>query len=220
MIVRTLRHVRVVALVALVALALTATALAGRGDPKERFTTRDQARAKAMLLRPSDFSPVYVAQPAANSSGGFYCAALDESDLTLSGRANSPTFTTTGEVVRSTASVYATRADANASWARGVSTAGEQCLRATLRADLTGSAVRLVSFGRVPFPARGARSAAYRAVATVQGIHVYVDVVTMQISRAEAAVLYVNALAPPPQSELRRLTGLVAARGQKAMRGA
>jgi hypothetical protein len=212
--------VKLAALVVFFTLAITATAIAGRGDPKERFTPRDQARAKAMLIRPSDFSPVYTAQPAPNSTGGFYCAALDESDLTLTGRGNSPSFTTTGELVRSTATVYATRADANASWKRGVSPAGEQCLRASLRADLRSSAVRLVSFKRVPFPTRGTRSAAYRAVATIQGIRVYVDVVAMQVSRSEAAVLYVNALAPPPQDELRRLTGLVATRAQKAMRGA
>jgi len=32
--------------------------------------------------------------------------------------------------------------------------------------------------------------------------------------------MYVNALAPPAQSEVRRLTALVATRAQKAMRGA
>ncbi len=206
--------------VALVALVAAASALAGRGDPKERFTAADQARAKAMLLRPADFSPVYAAQPAPTGGGGFYCAALDESDLTVTGKSSSPSFTTTGEFVRSTASVYATHADSNASWLRNTSPAGEQCLRAALRADLRSSAVRLVSFKRVPFPARGTRSVAHRAVATVQGVRVYVDVVAMQVSRAEAAVLYVNALAPPPQGEVRRLTGLVATRAQKAMRGA
>jgi hypothetical protein len=209
-----------VSVVVLVALLVATTALAGRGDPKERFTAADQARAKAMLLRPTDFSPVYAAQPAASGSSGSYCAGLDESDLTLTGKGNSPSFTTTGEFVRSTASVYATRADANASWVRGTSPAGQRCLRAALRADLRSSTVRLVSFKALPFPARGTRSAAYRVVASVQGIRFYVDVVTMQIARAEAAVLYVNALAPPPQGELRRLTGLVATRGQKAMRRA
>jgi hypothetical protein len=69
------------------------------------------------------------------------------------------------------------------------------------------------------FPARGDRSVAYRAVATQQGIRLYIDVVAMRVSRAEAGVLYVTALGPPPQGELRRLTALVAARGAKAMRG-
>jgi hypothetical protein len=57
-------------------------------------------------------------------------------------------------------------------------------------------------------------------VATVQGIRVFVDFLAVQVVRAQVAVLYINALAPPPRGELRRLTGLVANRAQKAMRGA
>jgi hypothetical protein len=202
------------------ALVVTATALAARGDPKERFTPADQARARAMVLRLGDLNPAYAAHPASDGGSGFFCAALDESDLTLTGRSNSPSFTATGEYISSTASVYATRSDSNASWTRGTSAAGEQCVRAGLRAELQGGAVRLVSFKRVAFPRRGSRSVAYQAVATIQGIHVFVDFVAMQVVRAQIGVLYVNALAPPAQSELRRLTGVIATRAQKAMRGA
>jgi hypothetical protein len=218
--IRSLRHVRLASVVVVVlALVVTATALAARGDPKERFTPADQARARAMELRVGDLNPAYAVHPAPISSGGFYCAALDESDLTLSGKGSSPIFTATGEFVRSIAAVYATRADANQSWQRVMSPAGAQCQRTALRAELQSSAMRLVSLKRIPFPSRGTRSVAYRAVATLQGVRFYVDVVTMQVSRAEAGVIYVNALAPPPQSEVRRLTGLVATRAQKAMRG-
>ena len=218
--IRTLRHVKLASVVVL-ALAVTATALAGRGDPKERFTPADQARARAMVLRVGDLNPAYAARPASGSGGsGFYCAALDESDLTLTGRSNSPTFTATGEFISSTGSVYATRSDSNASWMRGTSAAGEKCLRAGLRADLQGATVRLVSFKRVAFPRRGSRSVAYQAVANVQGILVFVDLVAMQVVRAQLGVMYVNALAPPAQSEVQRLTALVGTRAQKAMRGA
>ena len=218
--IRTLRQVKLASVALVLALVVSATALAARGDPKERFTPADQARARAMVLRPTDLNAAYVAHPAPISSGGFYCAALDASDLTLTGKGSSPIFTTTGEFVRSIAAVYATRADANQAWRRAVSPAGAQCQRTALRAELQSSAMRLVSLKRIPFPSRGTRSVAYRAVATLQGIRFYVDVVTMQVSRAEAGVIYVNALAPPPQSEVRRLTGLVAMRAQKAMRGA
>jgi hypothetical protein len=218
--IRTLRRVKFASVVLVLALVLSATALAARGDPKERFTPADQARARAMVLRPGDLNPAYAVHPAPISSGGSYCPALDESDLTLTGRGSSPIFTATGEFVRSTAAVYATRADADQSWRRAMSPAGEQCQRTVLRAELQTSAMRLVSLKRIPFPSRGARSVAYRAVATLQGVRFYVDVVAMQVSRAEAGVIYVNALAPPPQSEVRRFTGLVATRAQKAMRGA
>jgi hypothetical protein len=46
---------------------------------------------------------------------------------------------------------------------------------------------------------------------------VYVDLVAMQVGRAQAGVVYVSALAPAPQGELRRLTNLVAKRAAKAM---
>jgi hypothetical protein len=216
----SLRQVKLAAFALVLALVVTATALAARGGPKERFTPADQARARAMVLRLSDLNPAYAVHPASDGGSGFFCAALDESDLTLTGRSNSPSFTATGEFISSTASVYATRSDSNASWTRGTSAAGEQCVRAGLRAELQGGAVRLVSFKRIAFPRRGSRSVAYQAVATIQGIHVFVDFVAMQVVRAQIGVLYVNALAPPAQSELRRLTGVVATRAQNAMRGA
>jgi hypothetical protein len=202
-----------------VALLATGVALAGRGDPKENFTSADQARARAMLLRLSDFNPAFVARPSSQNDGNFYCAALDESDLTLTGQANSSSFAAGTEYVTSTASVYATRSDANASWARGTSKAGEECQRLGTRHELQGTVVRLVSFRRIAFPKRGARSVAYRALATVQGIRVYVDLVAMQVGRAQAGVVYVSALTPAPQGELGRLTNLVAKRAAKAMAG-
>ena len=85
---------------------------------------------------------------------------------------------------------------------------------------LDATRIRLVSFARIPFPKRGARSVAYRAVAAAQGVRVYVDLVAMQVGRAEAGVIYVSALTPAPAAELRRLTNVVAKRAAKAMRGA
>jgi hypothetical protein len=119
-----------------------------------------------------------------------------------------------------TADFYESRSDSNASWTRGTSTAGVECLRAGLRGQLQGTGVRFVSFKKLSLPKRGQRSAAFRAIATQQGLRVYLDVVALQVARAQAAVIYVSALSPPPQSELRRLTGLVAKRAEKAMRGA
>ena len=170
-----------------------------------------------MLLRATDFNPAFVARPTEQNDGSSYCSSLDEADLTLTGRANSPGFAAGTENVTSTASVYATRSDSNASWARGTSKAGEQCLRLGLRRQLEGTVVRLVSFARIAFPKRGARSVAYRALASVQGVRVYVDLVAMQVGRAQAGVVYVSALAPAPARELRRLTNLVAKRAAKAM---
>ena len=203
----------------LLVLAVAGAALAANGDPQRRITPADQARAKAMVLRASDFSAAYTSHPASSGGDGFYCAAIDESDLTLTGSATSPSFTATAEFVVSRADVYESRADSNASWSRGTSAAGQECLRVGIRRQLQGTAVRLVSFKRLAFPKRGQRSVAYRAVASQQGLRIYVDVVAIQVARAQVSVLYVSGLSPPPQDELRRLTGVVATRAAKAMRG-
>jgi hypothetical protein len=209
------------ALALVIALVGSGAALAGRGDPQKRITSADQARAKSMVLRPGDLNAAFTSRPTTPGGGNeSYCAALDESDLTVTGDATSPTFTATAEFVTSTAFVYESRADANSSWSRGTSTAGEQCLRTELRGELQGSAVRLVSFKRLSFPKRGQRSVAYRVIATQQGLRLYLDLVAIQVSRAQAAVIYVSALSPPPASELRRLSSLVERRAVKAMRGA
>ena len=115
----------VLAIVFVLALAVAGTALAARGDPQKQIRPADQARAKAMLLRPADFNPAFTARPSSSSgSGDFYCAALDESDLTLTGEARSHSFTATTEYVTSTAYVYVSRSDSNASWRRGTSAGG------------------------------------------------------------------------------------------------
>jgi len=82
-----------------------------------------------MLLRKSDFSPAFAAGPASGGASDFYCAALDESDLTLTGEAESPSFAGGFEFLASTAYVYKSRADSDASWKRGTSAAGQKCIR-------------------------------------------------------------------------------------------
>ncbi len=216
---RTVRPMRQALVAVILVLAVSGAALAANGDPQRRITPADQARAKAMLLRTSDLNAAYTSHPSSPSGGGFYCAALDESDLTVTGSATSPSFTATAEFVVSRADVYASRADSNASWSRGTSPAGQDCLPVGVRRQLQGTAVRLVSFKRLAFPTRGQRSVAYRAIASQQGLRIYVDVVAIQVSRAQASVLYVSGLSPPPQNELRRLTGIVATRAARAMRG-
>jgi hypothetical protein len=208
------------ALLVLLALTVSGVALAARGDPQRRITRADQARAKAMLLRPSDFSVAFVASPRTSGRSDFYCAAIDESDLTVTGNAESPNFTAAPESVTSTSYVYASRSDSNASWKRGTSPAGRSCLRDGVRREIARAGVRLLSFKTVPFPRRGDRSIAFRTVAALQGIRIFVDQVAVQVGRAQLAVTYTSALSPPPQGELRRLTRAVAARATRAMRGA
>lgn len=210
---------RLAAALLVLALVLSGAGLGARGDPKKRITPADQARAKAMLLRKSDFSLAFRAEPA-STGADFYCAALDESDLTVTGQAASPSFFGGVEFVASTAYVYASRANANASWRRGTSAAGQKCLRRGLQNEIRGTSGRLVSFRKLPFPAFAQRSVLYRVVAEQQGgVRVYLDLVALQHSRAQVAVVYGSGLSPPPAAEERRVAKVTAARMAKAMGG-
>jgi hypothetical protein len=210
---------RLLACVLLLALVLSSVALAAPGDPKRKINRVDQARATAMLLRKADLSPDFKATPSSPDAGDFYCRALDESDLTLTGDAETPEFQGGIVFVSSLAQVYATAADANRAWQRGVSPPGQRCARDVFRREIAGTGAKFVSFGRVAFPRLAQRSVAYRLVLDAQGVRLVVDVVVMHQTRAQAAVLIGAALSPVPKSEKLRLARLVAARMERAMQG-
>ncbi len=208
---------RLLALAGAAALVASSAALADRGDPQERFTAADQARARAMLLRLADIGPTFRATPPTQADIDFYCRALDESDLTITGKAESPRFTGTNVFATSTAYIYESVADANASWRRGTSAAGQRCLRDGLRRELRGTVGQLRSFTKVAFPRLGHRSVLYRARAIQQGLPIYLDLLAIQHGRAQAAVILGSgAIAPPRDIEL-ALVRLVARRMAKAM---
>src|SRR5919108_3782939 len=67
-------------------------AMAGvQAGPQKRISAADQARAQAMLLRKSDLGLGYRAYPS-SPEGQTSCKALDESDLTVTGEAKTPTY--------------------------------------------------------------------------------------------------------------------------------
>lgn len=198
---------------------LAGSALAGRGDPEIRFTPADQARARSMLIRQADMGS-FRAIPTADDPDTPYCAALDESDLTLTGRANSRSFTAGTEFAVSRAYVYASRADASSSWRRGTSTAGQSCLRQALLLQLSGTPVRLISFEKMAFPRLPVRSVTYRIVAGRNGVRLYLDLIALQHARGEVSIVYGTVVTQPPKSEDVRLAKVVATRMMRAMRGA
>ena len=193
-------------------------ALAGRGDPQKGIVPADQARAKAIVLRKADL-PAFTAVPAAGSQGDFYCKALDESDLTVTGEARSPDFQAGVAFVSSLARVYRTAAAADTSWRRGSSAAGTKCARETFAAEFERRGGRLVSFRRIAFPRVAERTIAYRFVVTVQEVRIVVDAIALKQSRAQAALVFGSALTPFPKSEETRLARTVGKRMKTAMRG-
>ncbi len=193
------------------------TALAGRGDPQERIVRADQARAKAMLLRASDLGPGFRATPTPSGTD-FYCKALDESDLTVTGKAQSPTFIGGVQSFTSVSRVYESRPGSAASWRRGTSQAGISCLRAEFLRLFAAQGGQLESFRRIALPKLAERSAAYRLTVLVQGLRAYLDVVALKQGRAQASLLMVSALTPVARAEQLRLARVVARRMKAAMR--
>ena len=171
-----------------------------------------------MLLRQADLGVGFSAMPI-TEGGDFYCKALDESDLTLT--AESVKRFARGSVgILSVAQVYGSLDDANASWRRGTSRAGEKCFGDALRRQLTGEGVRDITFQRLAFPRLAQRSGAYRLVGFVQGVPAFVDIVIVQQSRARAALFMASLLQPVLKPEQVRLARIVAGRMAKSMRGA
>jgi hypothetical protein len=216
-----MRRSLALALVLVLALVGGAAALAARGDPQKRIAPADQARAKAMLVRPADL-PGFRAGPA-GPEGDFYCRALDESDLTLTGHANGRQFALGTVSVGSAAQVYESLADARSAWRRATSPAGVRCARTMLAREFAKRGARLVSLEKTAFPRLAQQTAVFRATlsaTTPQGtLTVYVDLVALMHSRAHASVVVGSALVVPTRAEELRLGRVVAKRMATAMRG-
>jgi hypothetical protein len=193
------------------------------GEPQKKITPADQARAKAMLMRQADVGIGY--RPIAGNSSGnalsFNCPALDESDLTVSGEASSPNFSSGLQTFSSASAVYVSASDAKASWRRGTSPAGFACLRAVFKRIARAGGLHFVSFGKMPFPAVAPQTAAYRWQNQVaNGVRVYADVVLLMRGRAQSAVFLISGIDPLERPEAVRLTRLISSRMAKAMRNA
>jgi hypothetical protein len=209
------------------ALVVSGAAIAARGDPQKKINPADQARAKSMLLRKADLPPGFRATPPDTSEDDFYCRALDESDLTLTGDAESPDFAPRKPdfrqgllFVSSLGQVYESVSDANTSWRRGTSPAGEKCLRDGFRREVQKTGDRFVSFRRVASPRVAQRAVAYRLVVRTQGVPFHLELVVLMQSRAHAAIVVGVVPIQSPKAVLDRLAGIVAARMKTAMRGA
>lgn len=214
---------RLLALVAVLGLLPAGTALADHLEPEKRIRPADQARARSMLLRSADV-PGAVAQPRSGGEPHLTCSALDESDLTVTGDAESATWTWGPAVVSSAASVYASERDAATAWRRGTSAAGIHCLRSELGRAFLQQGARLGSLSRISFPRVAPRTAAYRLTLTgeAQGqrIRVTLDFVVLMRGRAQAGIVVASVLGPAVRTTEVRLARTVAARMARAMRGA
>lgn len=212
---------RLLAIVLALVLLPAGSAFADHFDPKRKIRAADQARAKAMLLRKSDLAPGYTV----GSKGGsahLNCAPLDESDLTLTGDAESPMWIGGLTFISSYTNVYTSVSDNNASWRRSTSAAGRKCVATEFQRLAGTSGVRLVSLKEQPFARVAPRTVVYRLLFELQaqgGATLTIDLVALSRSRAQAYFLVASAAGPPSKAEELRLARIVAGRMSSAMRG-
>lgn len=216
------RAAAAVATVVGAALVVAAAALAGPFDPQRKITPADQARAKAMLLRKADIGKAVLR--ASQAEGSIHCRVNDQSGLTLTGEAKSPSFVLLGahaakvDTIDSASRVFASEADATASWRLASSSANLACVEAQARRALRQAGNQLVSFRKVSFPNVAPQTLVYRATVGTGGPpYDSIDVVALGHSRAIANLIFESAVTPPDKAYEVKLARIVARRMATAL---
>jgi hypothetical protein len=201
------------------ALVAATAALAANGDPQRKHTKADMAKARAALLRATDFGSGWQATPSTSSPGNnLRCTGFEreESDLVETGRAVSPDFEKGFRYVSSFAAVYKTAAQAQTSWNRLVRPGLLDCLASLFKSG-SGSGVTLTVVAKraIPFPKLAPRTAAFRISFSASGqgsaLKGAIDLILLGKDRIDAALLDL-AFGQPPLADERRLAGLIAKR--------
>ena len=219
-----------VVLSALGALVAVAPISAADGEPRRALTKEDQAAARSVVLKRKDLGEGFKATSRGKDEGlpdGARCGPLDESDLTITGDADSPDFRLSrGAIfvtVGSTAQVYRNLRDANASWRRGTSKQTATCLADIVRLSAPpGQKITVVSSKRVPFPDVAPKATAFRLVLNIsvggtQSVRAYVDAVVLQHGRIQTGLLFTSVGRPVDEVDRIALASVVAARLARAV---
>lgn len=215
---------RLVALL-LACLVVPAVALAADTDPKKKLTPADQAKARSIVVKRSDFAAGWKKVPPSPDED-LTCPGFnpDGSDLTLTGEAEADFEHTQGfPSLYSGADVYVSKADALKSWARTVKPAIARCMAHFFRQGVVegGGKATIVKQGRIAFPKVAPRTAAFRVVASVtveqEGeapvkVPVTVYLVALGHGRGEASLLTMGFGQGVSMADLRAFATLMATR--------
>jgi hypothetical protein len=202
------------------ALVVASVAFAAKGDPKKHHTRADMSRARSVVLRAADLPVGWKSAPSSSRGGGnLHCKGFepDESDLTETGNVDSPDFSKSLAYISSSASVYLTAAQAQASWNRVVKPGLLTCLKSLFEqgASSGGTTTRVLGEGQLAFPKLAPRTAAFRisflTKSTSLSLKGDVDVVLLGRGRIDVVMLFVAFGAPDTTLE-HRLAGVVAKR--------
>jgi hypothetical protein len=205
-------------------------ATAANGEPRKSLTKEGQQTARSVVLKRADLGSGFTVKPRGDDDRlpkGARCGALDESDLTVTGDAASPDFRfAQGAVfvtVGSTAQVYRTLREANASWRRGTTAQTTTCLADIVRLSAApGQKVTVLSAKRISFPSVSPKAAAYRLVLSISAggarLRAYVDAVVLQHGRIQSGLIFTSVGRPVEAVDRVALASVVAARMAKASR--
>jgi hypothetical protein len=190
------------AIVLALAATLAGVALAANPhDPQKRFTSADQALARALLVKRADLPG--AGWKSQRSTGDSTCNSFnpDESKLVETGEQNSPEFTRVGGFVSSTAAVFKTSRDAQTGWNLEVKPKILDCLSEGLNQGTpSGATIRIVSKGKLAYPHLAQRTTAFfvRLAFNVQGIKFNADlrVVCLGKGRANLALMTLSPGSP------------------------
>jgi hypothetical protein len=212
-------------LVPLFALIVAAPAFGADGEPRKALTGKGQTIAHSIVLKKSDLATGFVGHaPDTSRPKGARCAAVDESDLTVTGDANSPDFSldAVGVAVGSSASVYKTARDSNTAWRRAGTSAAVRCFADLVRLSAPKSAaLKIVSAKRIRFPQVAAKAIAYRVVATMKiggtrTVRAYFDAVLLQRGSLQATLVVTSLASAVPLEQERGLATILSGRMAKA----
>ena len=215
-------------LVVVLALGTAGAAAAADGEPRKALTGAGQTAARSIVLKKGDLSTVFSARQRSDDKlpDGVRCDALDESDLTITGDAQSPDFALSQPgvyvTVGSTAQVYRTPREANLSWKRGSSSQTTTCFADIVRLSAPRAQnVKIVSAKRLSFPKIAPRTAAFRVVATLtlpgnRRVRAYIDAVVLQHGRVQSGLVFTSLGRPVGQADEQGLATLLAVRMAKA----
>jgi hypothetical protein len=195
-------------------------ALASGGEPQKRLTKADQAKARAISLRQSDFPSGWVGKPNTTTSQDTpRCSTYnpDQSDLIETGDVDSPDFTRAdSSFVSSSVGIFKTAKMAKAGYARVAKPQLASCFGELFKKGAAPAKVQLLHVGPLAFRRLGDRSNAYRLTAnvTLQGttIPVASDIVTFNRGRVDVAMIFLGIRGPLPAAFEQSLAGRMAAR--------
>ncbi len=216
-------------LTVLVALAVTPVAWGADGEPKKALTSKGNATARSIVLKRGDLSTAFTrrTRPDEDLPKGVRCGALDESDLTITGEAQSPDFQLSQPglfvTIGSTTNVYRSLGEAGKSWKRGTSSQTTTCLADIVRLSAPpGQRVSIVSAKRLTFPKMAPRTSAFRVVATMtiggNKVRAYIDAIILQHGRIQSGVVFTSLGRPVGKADELGLAALVADRMARANR--